>query len=218
MKRKRSSNPKSECPTNARTLPDFSNYPALPNGLIYSKLTGKILTPCINSKGYPQVWLKSDSGERRWWAVHRIIGILYVDNPDPETKKFVHHIDNNPKNPAADNLMWVTQRENVQLAVMAGRMGKSGLSGVKGQAHPRFGKKASEQTRAKISASRTGEKNPRFRGYYTYKGVTRASLSLLSQALGLSIGEIRSLNHKGKIKFASKDKSRPTPRLLKPNS
>lgn len=44
--------------------------------------------------------------------VHRIVATLFV--PNYKFNHVVHHIDNDPANNRYDNLMWVTQQQNVQ--------------------------------------------------------------------------------------------------------
>lgn len=81
-------------------LYSISNY-----GLVQSHLTGKILKPGINHKGYLIVQL-SNCGEKRNHRVHRLVAEAFIPNIDnlPE----VDHIDNDRQNNKVDNLRWVT--------------------------------------------------------------------------------------------------------------
>lgn len=45
-------------------------------------------------------------------STHRLVAMLWVDNPDPENKTYVNHIDGDPANNQWNNLEWVTAAEN----------------------------------------------------------------------------------------------------------
>ena len=49
----------------------------------------------------------------RFYYVHRLIAIAFVENPDPVNFVQVDHIDGNPMNNNASNLRWVTARLNL---------------------------------------------------------------------------------------------------------
>lgn len=44
------------------------------------------------------------------WALHYVVAVLFVPNPD--NKPCIDHIDGNKHNNRADNLRWVTHKEN----------------------------------------------------------------------------------------------------------
>lgn len=69
-----------------------------------------ILTPTDNGNGYLIVFLKK-RGVRKNHYVHRLVAEHFVENP--KLKKCVNHKDYNTKNNNADNLEWVTQKENI---------------------------------------------------------------------------------------------------------
>ena len=84
------------------------------DGTVLSYLTETTLKPSIN-KGYLQVQLCKD-GKRYNKRVHVLVALTYVPNPDPEKLTIVDHKDCNKLNPEADNLEWVTQKENTRRA------------------------------------------------------------------------------------------------------
>lgn len=89
-------------------------------GGIYIK-EGRTLKQTSNSLGYLQVSLCYD-GLTKTERVHRLVALLFVDNPLKLPK--VNHKDTNKQNNNKDNLEWCTQKENVQHAKVNGLMTK----------------------------------------------------------------------------------------------
>jgi hypothetical protein len=71
----------------------------------------KVLTPGIDSGGYPLVVLCKNFSKRSF-RVHRIIGKLFVRNPNPRIFTQINHKDRERSNCRAKNLEWVSNREN----------------------------------------------------------------------------------------------------------
>jgi hypothetical protein len=92
-------------------IPGFPNYQATSWGRIYSKKTGRFLTPKPNSNGYLRVELY-DNGKRVHGRVHRLVAKTFIQNPYnlPE----VNHIDGNKKNSSYTNLEWTTSEDNIK--------------------------------------------------------------------------------------------------------
>lgn len=87
------------------------------NGNRYKKQYRKrisILNPTDNGNGYLIVPLTKGT-KRKNWYVHRLVATLFV--PNPRNVNVVNHLDYNKRNNRADNLEWVTQKENVQYSV-----------------------------------------------------------------------------------------------------
>ena len=72
-----------------------------------------------NKKGYLVTDLYSN-GKRKTFRVHRLVAILFVENPNPELYIEVNHIDRNRANPRADNLEWMTHEDNVKYSYEQG--------------------------------------------------------------------------------------------------
>lgn len=88
-------------------------------------------------KGYHFIDVKCDmegyyrcsvGGTRGIDRIHRFVAEAFVENDDPENKKYVDHIDGNKKNNRADNLRWVTASENTQAAADMGLLSGPGKS------------------------------------------------------------------------------------------
>jgi len=69
-----------------------------------------LLRPAIDNKGYYRVGL-SVNGKLSTFKVHRIVAEVYV--PGMKEGLQVNHIDGNKLNNNADNLEWVTNRQNI---------------------------------------------------------------------------------------------------------
>lgn len=106
----------------AEVFKEFSyggrRYIASSDGYIISSATGKVLHERINSDGYKIVSLGADGERDGRIKVHRIIAELFVDNPYGFNE--VNHIDFNRQNNKADNLNWMTHKDNVSYSVAAG--------------------------------------------------------------------------------------------------
>lgn len=87
-------------------LYSVSNY-----GNVQSHITGKILKPAINHKGYLIVQLCLN-GHRKNKRIHRLVAEAFLPNTEgfPE----VDHIDNDVKNNRVDNLRWATGSYNTR--------------------------------------------------------------------------------------------------------
>ena len=87
------------------------------NGQVF-KLRGKILSGGNNGCGYRTIFLRKNGSATKHY-IHRLVACAFV--PRPEGKDYVNHIDCNPGNNHADNLEWVTFRENLEYARALGR-------------------------------------------------------------------------------------------------
>lgn len=78
---------------------------------IYSKRTGRKLTPSKGSDGYMQVQYKTEDGTAHHNRVHVILAHCFI--PNPNGYKYVNHIDSDKLNNNLDNLEWCTNSYNV---------------------------------------------------------------------------------------------------------
>lgn len=81
-------------------------------------------TPRLNNDGYLVCSLtgKDENGKRiyRGYGIHILVAKAFVPNPD--NKPEVNHKDFNRANPKAENLEWVTRKENMEYSAKANRM------------------------------------------------------------------------------------------------
>lgn len=80
----------------------------------------------LSSSKYYHVAL-SKNGERETRLVHVLVATAFI--PNPENKPQVNHIDGNKENNRADNLEWVTCKENIDHAIRTGLKKPSGKGG-----------------------------------------------------------------------------------------
>lgn len=69
----------------------------------------RLSTAAVNSRGYPLVMLYRN-GRGKLFLTHRLVASVFC--PNPRRRRCVDHIDNNKRNNRAQNLQWVTRRQN----------------------------------------------------------------------------------------------------------
>ena len=96
-----------------------SKYKITNDGRVYSEYLNDYLKTFFSKGGYVRV--KLNYGDRsKKVMVHRLVALAFVNNPDPEHKIQVDHINRNRADNRAENLQWVTAKENSQPAVERG--------------------------------------------------------------------------------------------------
>lgn len=110
-----------------REVKGFKGYFVSRCGKVKSYRTGKkiILKQREDHKGYLKVQLVTELGTIKGFFVHRLVGYSFI--PNPNNKPFINHIDGVKSNNHADNLEWVTARENVAHAYSLGLMNNDTL-------------------------------------------------------------------------------------------
>ena len=84
----------------------YESYLISSNGRVKNKITGKILKNHLKCGYYATRIIN------KTFKIHRLVAQHFIYNSDPNHKKIVDHIDNNPLNNKVENLRWVTIKEN----------------------------------------------------------------------------------------------------------
>jgi DNA-binding XRE family transcriptional regulator len=93
----------------------LDDYEITEDGKVYNKKWKRYVKPQPNGAGYLRVHIAG-----KMYFVHRLVAEKYV--PNPENKPQVNHKDGNHLNNQANNLEWVTNRENSIHALENGLM------------------------------------------------------------------------------------------------
>lgn len=108
-----------------KTIASFPDYEASPDGIIRSKervrnfgkqkrvVRSQEIQPFDHSAGYSCVKLSRDRKKINQY-VHRLIALTFI--PNPESLLEVNHKDGDRKNNRADNLEWVSRKDNLDHA------------------------------------------------------------------------------------------------------
>lgn len=88
----------------------IKSLPKVTNSVVPNKYNSeRILKLCYDKKGYLMVWLFKDK-KRKTCKVHRLVGEAFVSND--ENKPEIDHINGVKDDNRAENLRWVTSKEN----------------------------------------------------------------------------------------------------------
>lgn len=83
-------------------------------GKILSLKTNKILKHTKSNAGYAMVRLYHGDTDQKYqfkdYQVHRLVGTHFL--PNPNNFPMINHIDENKMNPSAENLEWVSAKQN----------------------------------------------------------------------------------------------------------
>lgn len=93
-----------------KPIPGFENYEISSEGRVWSKRTNKILSVQDNGKGYKVVKLGSNKNR---FLVHRLVCLLFINNPDPEHLTEVNHINEDKGDNRSCNLEWCDRKYNI---------------------------------------------------------------------------------------------------------
>lgn len=97
---------------------DIKNYEDLyevsDTGLVKNKVSGKILKPGTDERGYLYVNLWKN-GKYKTYRIHRLVAEAFI--PNPLNLPQVNHIDENKSNNNMDNLEWCDCQYNIDYSL-----------------------------------------------------------------------------------------------------
>ena len=96
-----------------KDIPNYPGYQAAPDGRVRLAETDPILKPRkAVGKPYLQVYVRlGDKRVKRY--VHQLVALTFIDKLPDQTE--VHHIDGDPVNNRADNLMWASKTTHLAI-------------------------------------------------------------------------------------------------------
>lgn len=110
-------------------MSNFGHVRSMPREIVQTRLGKEVvvhkkggmlrLGKRIRTQNYANLFVQLGAGKGKRRYVHRLVATAFV--PNPENKPEVNHIDCNPLNNRADNLEWVTHKENMGYAYSLGR-------------------------------------------------------------------------------------------------
>jgi len=118
-----------------RKIPEWSNYEvsnlgqvrrAIDAPHVCSHITapGRLLKPCTNNKGrYQSVILRGSGGRQKNIKIHRLVALVFHGEP-PSPKLVAAHLDGDVANNRANNIVWITQAENISHKEKHGTMAR----------------------------------------------------------------------------------------------
>jgi len=104
-----------------RDIPGYPGYAATDEGLIFSRLSNKILIGGLDTCGYRRYCLQID-GRQLTAKGHRLVALAY--HPNPDGLPCVNHKNGVRGDNRPSNLEWITQKGNVIHAARAGNMSR----------------------------------------------------------------------------------------------
>lgn len=94
-----------------RDIPRNEGYQASSLGKIREKESQKVLKRTLHYDNYLQVTIKVDGKSKSVW-VHKLVALAFHGEPEGIEDPVVDHLDECTWNDRADNLEWISRKEN----------------------------------------------------------------------------------------------------------
>jgi len=103
-----------------RTIPGFSRYAINREGVLYSNMINRELSPYVDHYGYLIYGLTPDVGNRSICGRHRLLALAFLDYPANVDSLDVNHIDGIKLHNDLSNLEWASRKRNCDHAYSTG--------------------------------------------------------------------------------------------------
>lgn len=109
-------------------IPGHPGYRITPEGRVFKKsksilLPDREIKARLTSSGYMRVRLVDGSGASYTKGLHHLLGLTFIENPDPINKVMINHINGIKTDNELVNLEWVSCKENLLHARTIGLTG-----------------------------------------------------------------------------------------------
>lgn len=94
-----------------KIMTGYPNYIITNDGRVYNSRKNKYVVPVKYENGYICISI-SDGKKRKTFSVHRLVAILFIDNPHNYLE--VNHIDFDKTNNKVENLEWISRSDNMK--------------------------------------------------------------------------------------------------------
>ena len=94
-----------------KTMTGYPNYIITNDGKVYNSQRSQYLVPAKSEGGYMSLSI-SDGNERKSFSLHRLVALLFINNPNNYLE--VNHIDFDKANNNVGNLEWISRSDNMK--------------------------------------------------------------------------------------------------------
>lgn len=113
-----------------RDIPGHPGYVIDQHGTVtkiagFNTVNARVLKTFVSGSGYERIRLVNPEGKPYSVGLHHLLGLAFINNPNPLIKTMINHKNGNPLDNRLINLEWVSNEENLQHARMMGLTGNA---------------------------------------------------------------------------------------------